>query len=202
MPTRKKQAGSTKTGRLDPKTWIAEHGDVLYRYAFFRVYDTAAAEDLVQETLLAGWTARARFRGEAQERTWLIGILKRKVIDHLRRRTREQPLGDIAEDDDAVDRLFRNDAGQHWQTMSGPWRDPDDSLEQQEFWRIFYECLAELPPRQARLFALTTFEDLRGEELCKVAGASASNVWVMLHRARLRLRQCLETHWFGRDEAE
>lgn len=181
---------------VKPEDWVAAHGDALYRYAYYRVYDRAAAEDLVQETLLAAWRARNRFRGESQLRTWLIGILKRKLIDFLRTRGREQPLGDIAEDDDAVDRLFRNDPGQHWRTSPAAWPDPDAALERSDFWQVFYDCLETLPARQARLFALSEMDGLSGDELCKVAQASPSNVWVMLHRARLRLRQCLEMNWF------
>jgi RNA polymerase sigma-70 factor (ECF subfamily) len=188
--------------RERPEDWVAAHGDVLYRYAYYRVYDRAAAEDLVQETLLAAWRARENFRGESEVRTWLIGILKRKLIDFFRKHGREQPLGDVAADDDAVDRLFRDDPGRHWRTIPSDWHDPDAALEQQHFWRVLHDCLDSLPARQARLFALSEMEGLSGEELCKVSGTSPSNVWVMLHRARLRLRECLEQNWFGHDEAK
>lgn len=193
---------TAKSNTSDPQRWLAEHGDALYRFAYYRVYEAATAEDLVQETLLAAWRARERFRGEAAERTWLIGILKRKIIDFLRKRGREQPLADLADDDDAVDRLFRDDPGQHWRSMPADWPHPDTALEQQQFWRVFHDCLEGLPPRQAQLFALAEFEDLGGEALCKAVGASASNVWVMLHRARLRLRQCLEDNWFAQHGAQ
>jgi RNA polymerase sigma-70 factor (ECF subfamily) len=195
----KKKKTSRPTVSPDPGTWLAEHGDALYRFAYYRVFDAAAAEDLVQETLLAAWRARGSFRGESSERTWLIGILKRKAIDFLRTRVREQPLAHDT-DDDMLDRLFRDDPGQHWRSTPSAWAEPDAALEQQDFWLAFHACLAELPTRQAQLFALAEFEGLGGEELCKAAGASPSNVWVMLHRARLRLRQCLEKGWFGRDQ--
>jgi RNA polymerase sigma-70 factor (ECF subfamily) len=182
----------------DPGAWLAEHGDALYRFAYYRVFDAAAAEDLVQETLLAAWRAHGKFRGESSVRTWLIGILKRKTIDYLRTRAREAPLADDA-DDDTLDRLFRDDPGQHWRSSPSAWADPDEALEKRDFWLVFHDCLAGLPLRQAQLFALAEFEGLGGEELCKAAGASPSNVWVMMHRARLRLRQCLEMNWFGRD---
>lgn len=191
-----------ETMAVEPADWLARHGDALYRYAYYRVFDAGAAEDLVQETLLAAWRGRAGYRGEAAERTWLTGILKRKLIDYLRKRNHEQPLAEIAENDDAVDRLFGNDPGEHWCASPGAWGNPDATLEQQQFWRAFYACLEDLPPRQARLFALSELEGLAGEELCKVSGASASNVWVMLHRARLRLRECLEQNWFEQHEAK
>lgn len=198
MPPRKPRK---PTANPRPEDWVAAHGDALYRYAYYRIYDRAAAEDLVQETLLAAWRARSGFRGESSERTWLIGILKRKAIDFLRTRARERPLADDA-DNDTLDRLFRNDPGQHWRSLPSAWADPDAALEQQQFWLVFHDCLAELPARQAQLFALAEFEGLGGESLCKAVDASPSNVWVMLHRARLRLRQCLEINWFGHREAK
>ena len=178
-------------------SWLSAHGDALYRYAFQRVRDSAQAEDLVQETLLAALESQARYAGRAAERTWLIGILKHKLIDQLRRRTREPPLADFAETDDEIEALFSADG--HWKTPPAAWTSPMASLEQREFWRVLNDCLTALPARQARAFALSEFDGLGGDELCKLLGATATNVWVMLHRARLRLRECLEQRWFGRE---
>lgn len=179
-------------------TWLSAHGDALYRYAFARVRDSAQAEDLVQETLLAALESQARFAGRAAERTWLIGILKHKLIDQLRRRNREPSLADLAGTDAEVEALFAADG--HWKTPPAAWANPAASLEQKEFWRVMSDCLAALPARQAQAFALSEFDGLAGEELCKLLGATATNVWVMLHRARLRLRECLESRWFGREK--
>lgn len=187
-------------GKLtDPATWLEQHGDSLYRFALLRVRNPAIAEDLVQETLLAAWRAQAGFAGEAAERTWLIAILKNKLIDHFRRSSRETPLPDMADTDDAIDALFAQHNG-HWAHTPAAWSDPDDALEQAEFWRAFQDCLANLPARQAQAFTLTEIDGLSTEELCKVLAAQPSNVWVMLHRARLRLRECLEQRWFGAAE--
>jgi RNA polymerase sigma-70 factor (ECF subfamily) len=181
----------------DPRTWLDEHGDALYRYALVRVRNAAAAEDLVQETLLAALTARERFAGQSSVRTWLIAILKNKLIDHLRRRAREAPPVDEP-DDELIDELFEDDPGQHWRSAPGVWANPSGALEQTEFWQVFSDCLAQLPPRQAQAFGLCELDGLAGEEACKVLGLSPSNLWVLMHRARLRLRQCLETRWFGK----
>jgi len=184
-------------GKLsDPATWLDQHGDSLYRFALLRVRNPTTAEDLVQETLLAAWRAKENFAGQAAERTWLIAILKNKLIDHFRRSSRETPLPDIADNDDAIDALFVEHTG-HWAQPPAAWPRPDDALEQAEFWRVFQDCLAGLPDRQAQVFTLTEVDGLSTEELCKALAAQPSNVWVMLHRARLRLRACLEQRWFG-----
>ena len=178
-----------------PDTWLTEHGDALYRYAYFHVHNTNLAEDLVQETLLAALTARENFAGRSSERTWLIAILKNKLIDHIRKRVREQPLTEHADNDDAVDALFTADG--HWKRPPSLWETPTKALEQKQFWQILARCIAELPAAQAHAFRLCEIVGREGNEACKVLGISATNLWVLLHRARLRLRQCLEIQRFG-----
>lgn len=181
----------------DPSTWLDQHGDALYRFALMRVQAPAVAEDLVQETLLAALRARSGFAGEAAERTWLVAILKNKIVDHFRRGSREAPLPDTDDPDAAIDALFRSDSNNHWLRPPMAWADPEQSLEQADFWRVFQACLDGLPTRQAQAFTLTEVDGLPTDELCKALGITSSNVWVLLHRARLRLRECLEQHWFG-----
>lgn len=186
-----------KTTLSEPHTWLDLHGDALYRYAFFRLRDMDMAEDLVQETLLAAYQARAGFAGRSAERTWLIGILKNKLIDTLRKHAREVSVDAFADGPDAIDALFRDDRFQHWRTPPAAWENPNDALEQKQFWVVFQDCIETLPPRQARAFLLCEIDGLDGKEACKVLEVEPSNVWVMLHRARMRLRQCLEKNWFG-----
>lgn len=182
--------------RIDPEGWLERHGDVLYRYALARLRDAAAAEEAVQETLVAALQAREGFRGEAQERTWLTGILRHKIVDHLRRRCRELPLPADAEGDAVCDAMFASDG--HWRRKPGGWdADPAALAESREFWEVFRVCREALPARQAALFTLRTLEDADPEDLCKEFGVSATNLWVLLHRARTRLRACLEERWFG-----
>ncbi len=188
---------SVSQGLSPPEDWLAQHGHALFRYAFVRLRDRAQAEDLVQETLLAALQARHGFGGRSTERTWLIGILKHKLVDHLRKSARERPLGEPAENDaEMTDTLF--DAGGRWKVPPADWGNPDDTLEQKQFWKVFADCLAGLSPRQAQVFALCEFDGLDSAEVCKVFGATATNIWVILHRARMGLRQCMETNWFGR----
>jgi RNA polymerase sigma-70 factor (ECF subfamily) len=187
-----------------PEQWVEAHGDSLFRYAYLRLRDRDAAEDLVQETLLAALRSHGGFAGNSSERTWLIGILKHKLSDHWRRLARSAPVEaasdpDSDDPDDLLEKLFDAVAGNHWRTAPSPWRDPDAALQQQQFWRVLADCIAALPAAQAQAFSLCELDGLEGAEACKVLDVAPTNLWVMLHRARLRLRQCLENHWFGRE---
>ena len=181
----------------DTDTWLDRHGDALYRYALIRVREPAVAEDLVQETLLAALRARNKFAGQASERTWLVAILKNKIIDHFRQAARETPLPDPPEPDDTVDAFFQGEPSGHWAEEPAAWGHPESAMEQTQFWAAFRDCLTRLPERQAQVFALTELDELSTPELCKALDITASNAWVLLHRARLRLRDCLERNWFG-----
>lgn len=176
----------------DPAQWVAVHGDALFRYAYLHLRDHARAEDAVQETFVAALGARGRYAGRAAERTWLIGILKHKIVDDFRRRRREEPI----EDDAEVDALFARNG--HWHNGPRGWRRPDSAFEDEAFLRTLADCLAGLPERQARAFLLAEVDGEPSDSVCKVLGVSATNFWVLMHRARLRLRGCLEARWFGR----
>jgi RNA polymerase sigma-70 factor (TIGR02943 family) len=179
-----------------PETWVDEHGDYLFRFALSRLRRRDLAEDLVQETFLAALQARGRFAGQSSERTWLVGILKHKIVDHLRRRTAEQRAANPAELGRWVDGLF--DERGKWREKPGKWpADPGTAFEKTEFWAIFAACLRKLPERLANAFTLRAVEEMDSPEVCKVLGVTANNLWVMLHRARLGLWRCLQIHWFG-----
>ena len=179
-----------------PEQWLRDHGDALYRHAYFRLRDRMAAEDMVQETLLAAMKGRERFAGRSSERTWLIGILNNKVVDYLRKQVREQSLdqGDLG-DDELEGLLFEADG--HWRRPPSAWGDPDAAFEQNAFWAALSRCLEELPARQAQAFSLCEMDGVGGAEAGKVLGISTTNIWVILHRARLRLKECLEINWLG-----
>ncbi len=184
------------TTTSDPAAWVDQHGDALYRYALSRLGDPAAAEDLVQETFLAALAGRGDFRGESAERSWLVGILRHKLCDLLRQRCREQPLPAEAEGDAVADAMFQPDG--HWRKAPATWdAEPGELAGRREFWSVFAACREGLPERQAAVFTLRTLEDTEPERICQDLGISATNLWVLLHRARLRLRACLEANWFG-----
>ncbi len=180
----------------DPASWADAHGDVLYRYALARVRDPAVAEDLVQEAFLAAFRNRESFEARASERTWLVAILKNKIVDHFRKVRREnhpEDIGDFAEMDDSS-----FDASGRWRVGPAPWaKNPETVFVQKEFWGVLQGCIAELPGRLADTFVLRELEEFSGEEVCKVFSITPSNLWVSLHRARQRLRLCLERNWFG-----
>jgi len=176
--------------------WVDEHGDYLLRFALSRLRQPEVAEDLVQETFLAALHARQRFTGASTERTWLVGILKRKIVDHLRRKGREQPVSALSASERWLEAQF--DERGNWRKKPGRWPpDPSAAVEKQEFWAIFTACLRKLPERLASAFTLREIDELDTWEVCKVLDVSANNLWVMLHRARLGLWRCLEINWFG-----
>lgn len=184
--------GETKGGLSDPAGWVAEHGDALFRYAVLHLRDRTRAEDAVQETFLAALAARERYAGRASERTWLVGILKHKIADEFRHRSREDTL----EEDADVDALFARNG--HWKHGPKAWRRPDEAFEAAAFAEVLVRCLEALPARQAQAFTLTELDGEAAPAVCNVLGVSATNFWVLMHRARLRLRGCLEANWFGR----
>ena len=162
----------------------------LLRYATLQLRDSAAAEDAVQETLLAALAGEAGFGGRSNLRTWLTGILKHKIVDAIRRMSRETTLPE--EDFDA---LF--DERGHWIEMPQAWPDPDASLDQKQFFRVLEDCLAKLPAKTAQAFMLREHMGLETTDICKELAVTPTHVWVLLHRARHALRLCLEMNWFG-----
>lgn len=187
-----------QTQRLDPEVWVDEYGDYLFRYALSRIHDPEVAEDLVQETFLAALHAKEGFRGDSSERTWLTGILKYKIIDHMRRKSREQPTDNIETSIDAMDQHF-DDKGK-WKVGPAEWRvNPRKLLEQKQFWKVFHECLSKLSRRLARAFVLRELDGLGSEEIRELLNVSDTNSYVMLYRARMGMRACLEVNWFGRE---
>jgi RNA polymerase sigma-70 factor (ECF subfamily) len=182
--------------KIDPQRWVDEHGDALYRFAYVYLRDKMAAEDAVQDTLLAAFKAVEQFDGRASERTWLTSILRNKLIDQIRTRKREVPTDLREGSDEAIeDDLF--DQTGHWIRPPSNWGSPDKAFEQQAFWRALQECIDTLPARHAQAFTLCEIDGVDGAEASKVLNTSTSNIWVSLHRARLRLQQCLELRWYG-----
>jgi len=184
----------------DPETWVDRHGGYLFGFAMKRLRDPALAEELVQEVLLAALQSRERFQGRSSERSWLVGILKHKIIDHFRRISRERPVENIEAWPEELANSF--DEGGHWRAEEGEgpidWGErPSTALQQKEFQDVLGRCLAKLSPRIAEAFTLREMDELETGEICKILGVTPTNLWVMLHRARVQLRRCLEVSWFG-----
>lgn len=182
-----------------PENWLNDYGDILYRYALTRVRSEATAEDLVQETLLAGLQAFDRFSGQSTVRTWLVGILKHKIIDHFRKNRLE--ITTLNDDETAEDLLaYQFDQQGHWKVNLVEWTTPEKSMNDEQFWLVFNECLANLPQRMADLLLLRSIDGLATEECCALLGFETDNqLWVTLSRTRVKLRQCLATNWFSKE---
>lgn len=182
----------------NPAAWLTEHGDYLYRFALLQLRDESAAEDAVQDTLLAALSAWKRFSGQSTVRTWLTGILKHKILDMFRKRAKEPQYTPLNDDPEAElaqleHSLFKADG--HWNQPPIAWGDPESMLDQKRFWTDFLLCLEQLSPSHARIFHLRELEGLSTDRICKELNISSTNCWVMLYRARLGLQQCLAMHW-------
>ena len=189
---------ANKVLAVDPEQWVDEYGDYLYRYAFSRLRDTNAAEEVVQETFLAGIRFKDQFSGQGAERAWLLGILKRKIVDYVRMRNRYDRDGSFENEDDPSAQLF--DQNGNWKKGALTASRPDANVESREVWDVVRGCLEHLPKGQADVFVLSVMEEMETEEICKELGITPSNLWVRLHRARLALAKCVGTRWFHQEE--
>ncbi len=180
------------------ETWVANYGDMLFRYVRLRVRDDATAEELVQETFLAALQGLKNFSGQSSFGTWLAGILKHKLIDHLRRQVREKSAE--MDDDSVVGGMFNSFA--HWTSMAKPhaWRSsPEELAQQADALRALQLCMEALPGHYREVFVMRVMDGVETDEICKVLELNPNNLYMMLHRARLRLRACLESKGIGRD---
>jgi len=183
------------SGGVNPERWVDDHGDCLYRYALLRVRHPEVAEDLVQETLCAAIRVYKGFRGKSSERSWLCGILKNKICDHFRKAGRETSFTDLEFLNDEMSHKFID---QGWNHELGPceWKAGAEVMDRAEFWETFRACLSNLPARVADAFMLREMEEMDTAKICQALRISQNNLWVILHRARMALRECLELNWF------
>jgi RNA polymerase sigma-70 factor (ECF subfamily) len=187
---------------INPSKWVSLYSDYLFNYAITRIQNKDSALDLVQETFLAALKSKDNFRGESTEKTWLTSILKRKIIDLYRKKASKK------EDNETYDKLqatgfespfSEGDIGDRaWSPNSRPndWHDENFSIESEEFQKILENCMSRLPDKWAACFSLKVIEEEITESVCKELDITPSNLWVILHRARLQLRECMEKQWF------
>ncbi|MEM7785076.1 MAG: sigma-70 family RNA polymerase sigma factor, partial [Planctomycetota bacterium] len=177
-----------------PEVWVDEYGDYLFRYANSRLRNSNAAEEVVQETFLAGVRYSEQFAGRSSELGWLMGILKRKIIDYVRARKRRSELSTYEDENDPTSMMF--DANGNWKPGAVNWApSPGQNLEMEELSAIVEDCLKTLPQGQADVFMMSIMEEMSTEEICEELGIKASNLWVRMHRARLGLANCVGTKW-------
>lgn len=184
---------SSDHARQNVDRLVREHAEMLYNYALMRVGKREWAEDMVQETLLAALQGWEQFAGNSSERTWLIGILRHKILDFFRRHHGPDEV------DDQPWRTEYFDESRHWKEKPSPWNaDPVAVAENREFVQVLHGCLRELSRIMAEAFVMRELEGMSCEEVCKHLQISETNLWVRLHRARLQLGRCLERNWFAR----
>ncbi len=173
----------------------------LLAFARLQLSDQYAAEDLVQDALLAAYQSLDRFRGQAKFETWVFGILRHKLLDEIRSRAKARTISLEQEDYPDIEHFFA--ANDMWEPteIPQPWHDPEQALEKDHFWQVFDICVFHLPTNTARVFTLRELLGMDTDEICDSLGISEQNCWVILHRARLKLRACLEKSWFLNEEA-
>jgi len=178
--------------QLDPNVWVDRYSDYLFNFTIVRVNDSEIAKDLISETFLAGLKSKDNFKGEASERTWLISILKRKIIDHYRRINSNKGKAEV--------RISYNDEESEGDWLEERVSDPfdktaEDTMENEELGIAIYGCLDSLNEKQATIFKMKTIDGFDTEAICNEFNITASNLWVIIHRARKAMADCLEKNW-------
>ncbi len=180
--------------QLDPNKWISLYSDYLFNYTITRVNDREIAKDLVSETFLAGLKSMSNFKGEASERTWLVSILKRKIIDYYRKINSNKGKAEVRMN-------YNTDSESEGDWLEERVADPfdktaEDNLENSELGNAIHECISKLPKKQAEVFKQKTILGYDTETICNELNITASNLWVIIHRARTALAECMEENWF------
>ncbi len=180
--------------KIDPNQWITLYSDYLFNYTVSRVSDREMAQDLVSETFLAGLKSMKNFKGEASERTWLISILKRKIIDYYRKINSNKGKAEVRMN-------YNSDSETEGDWLEERVADPfdrtaEDNIENTELSAAIQNCLGKLPEKQANVFEMKTILNYETEAICNELNITASNLWVIIHRARTAMASCLEKNWF------
>ncbi len=179
---------------LHPETWVDKYADYLYNYTIVRVNDHEIAQDLISETFLAGLKSKENFKGEASERTWLISILKRKIIDHYRKSNSNKGKAEVH-----INYREENEGDWLEEQAADPYdKTAEDTMENEELGMAILGCLEKLNEKQAEIFKLKTIEEYDTDAICKEYKITPSNLWVIIHRARKSLMECLEKNWFNK----
>ena len=181
--------------KIDPNNWVKLYSDFLFNYTITRVNNREIAQDLISETFLAGLKSMKNFKGEASERTWLISILKRKIIDHYRKINSNKGKAEVR-----MGYLNTEDSEGDWleERVADPFdKTAEDTLVNSELGDAIYDCLAKLPEKQADVFKMKTILGYDTKTICKELNITPSNLWVIIHRARTALADCMEKNWFN-----
>lgn len=183
---------------LQPENWIALYADNLLNYAYFRVRNRELAEDLIQDTFISALKSQQTYNGTASEKTWLTAILKNKIIDYYRSNLNKYSKLTDSFDGNANNDFFDSKKDFFWAEGKIPkeWNVTENSIENNEFNATLLNCMEKMPQKLVAVFSLKYIDDEATETICKEVGITSSNYWVMIHRAKLQLRECLEKNWF------
>ena len=186
--------GNSPKHKIDPNKWVDAYSDYLFNYTITRVNDRNTAQDIVQDTFFAGLKSMKNFKGEASERTWLVSILKRKIIDHYRKMNSKKGKAEVR-------MSYNNDTESEGDWLEERVADPfdktaEDRIENTELGLAIHDCLGKLPVKQAQIFKMKTIQGFETEAICNELNITASNLWVIIHRARTAMAACLKENWF------
>jgi RNA polymerase sigma-70 factor (ECF subfamily) len=185
---------------LQPAEWLNRYGDYLYSVALMKVNSKETAEDLLQETFLSAFKAKDSFRSDSSEKTWLTAILKNKIIDYYRKNDVLKNVDSYISDTEASfsDHFFNQSDG-HWIESALPeaWKEfADAKINQNEFHKIVQYCIAKMPSKLVPVFIAKFLDDEDSDKICKDFNITSSNYWVIIHRAKVLIRSCLEKNWY------
>jgi RNA polymerase sigma-70 factor (ECF subfamily) len=184
---------------FNDNAYLTDIRQQMLKFAQLQLRDAAAAEDVVQDALLGAMKNADKFAGKAAFKSWVFAILKNKIIDYIRGKTRTVAISDLQDDPSGQeDASFLFDEVEHWKAEHAPskWRNPEQQMQNGQFWQVFEACLNKLPATQGRCFMMREFIGLESSEICNELAMSTTNLHVQLHRARLSLQKCLDSHWF------
>ncbi len=205
MPQQPDTSASDPSGNLNDNEFLAELRSQMLKFTLLQLGDRHEAEDAVQEALAGALKNADAFARRAALKTWVFAILKHKIADSLRRKQQLYQASPLLRDDqdEAAEDALRFDGKGRWHRSERPqhWQQPEQTVEDAHFWRTFDACLNGLPEKQARLFMMREFIELSSNEICHNEAISQSNLHVILYRARLRLRDCLDSRWFSPESA-
>lgn len=193
----KHEAEINGSNNLNPKKWVDEHADYLFRYAIVRINSQDTARDLVQETFLAGLNGLAGFNGKSSERTWLTAILKHKIIDPYRKESSGLGINKQLSNEDSLEEDFFNAEDGHWKREYAPkpFQPYEDPLQEKEFNKVLQACMKKLPGLWTSVFTMKHIDDEKTEVILEELRLSQANFWVIIHRTKLSIRACLQKNW-------
>lgn len=195
---------STVEHTMIDEEFLAEIRRDMIKFAALQLRDDALAEDVVQDALMGAMANAQGFAGKSALKTWVFSILRHKIVDQIRQKSRTTNISALSPEEESMDQAFESlfKSNAHWTPQSRPsnWGDPEESLRQQRFWDVFDACLKHLPENTARVFMMREFLEFETPEVCHELNITTSNCNVILHRARNGLRRCLEGNWFAAGE--